>query len=1034
MNLFARFVDKPVQAIVISLVIALLGAQAIWRLNIREYPESTSATITVLTPYIGASAETVRGFITTPLEQVVATIDGIDYLKSASSQGQSTITVRLVLGYDPNAAVAQILTKIQQVSNRLPESAENSIVTVSTGNDQAAMYLAFLSDELEPSRISDYLNRAVRPRLETLPGIQEARVFGAQSLALRVWLDPRKMAALGVSAAEVREALAANNFLSALGDIKGRTLSVSLSASTDLDSVESFRRLVVREQGNALVRLEDIAQVRLGAESYDSSVLFDGKPAVFVAVSVTPTANLLDAVAEVRRILPDLQKQLPSEIKSLVVYDSTVAVQDSIGEVISALLQALAIVTVVIILFLGSLRAALVPGIAMPLAIVGAFFLMQLLGYSINLLTLLALILAIGTVVDDGIVIAENATRHIENGANPDEAARRTIKELAGAIVAMNIIVLAVFAPIGFMGGLTGRLFTEFAYTVAGATLISGVVALTLSPMMCAVLLKQDTGRIWGTRWVEGAFDKTSSGYRKLLAKALDLRWIVVGLGAVVFASVYFLYNAADRELAPADDGGFLTVSAQADPNSSLDQLEKWTSQLADQVKQFAPVEHAFVVNGGGPGNAAGAQAFGGVVLKDWADREQTQSAFQPKLQQVAAGSAGLQAVVISPPSLPGAGGGAPVQFIVSAIESPRAVFENAEALVQQAMRSGKFTFIRSDLKFDRQQIQVDIDREKAAALGVDIRRLSGDLSTMLSGGYVNFFNLDGRSYRVVPQLDRQFRLRPEQLEDLYVAARGDGLVPLSSFAKLNDSVEPRELLRFNQLNSATLSGVPAPGVSIGQAVETLQQLAADTLPAAYVTDWAGQSRQFVSESAALLVSFGLAIALMYLTLAAQYGSFRDPLVMLASVPMSLAGALLFFALGVVSVNIYTQIGLLALIGSIIRHGILLVEFGNDLQKEEGLDRRAAIEKAAELRLRSILMTTFATLFGLIPLLVASSGPGAQSRFAISFTLGVGMLIGTVFTLFVVPALYTLIATDHRKREEVPDGEREVRPQPQPQA
>ncbi|SET67430.1 multidrug efflux pump [Nitrosomonas marina] len=1016
MSLLQQFIDKPVQASVISLVIALLGIQALMQLNVRQYPETVTTTLTVVTPYIGADAELVRGFITTPLEQAIATMDGIEYLKSASSQGQSVITVQLVLNYDPNDAVAQILTKIQQVRNQLPQSAENSIVTVSTGSDQAAMYLAFYSDVLDATQISDYLTRAVRPRLETLQGVQEAVILGAQSIAMRIWLDSRKMAALGISASEVRDVLADNNYLAAIGNTKGSVLSISLETSTDLESVDAFRNMVIREEDGAIIRLSDVAQVSLGAENYESSVMFNDRTVVFIGVSVTPTANLLDTVGGVKALLPDIYSQMPAGLEGIVVYDSTVAIEDSINEVIHALIEALLIVTTVIFFFLGALRSALVPGIAMPLAIIGAFFIMQMLGYSINLLTLLALILAIGTVVDDGIVIAENAMRHIEAGATPDEAAKQTANELSGSIIAMNIVVLAVFAPIGLMGGLTGTLFTEFAYTVAGATLVSGVIALTLSPMMCAKLLQHNMKRRRSTQWVDTAFKSISNSYDTLLSKTLDRHWLVLGLGGLILISVYFLYTASERELAPVEDDGFLMIAAQGDPNMSIDQLERWTSLLAQNVGRFQDIEHVFMVNNIGPQSGSSASAFGGLSLRDWSERDQTQMQLKPQIQQLVTQNPGLQAVVISLPSLPGSTGGTSVQFIISSIDDPTAVFTNAEALARQARQSGLFTYIQSDLKFDRLQYRIDIDRDKAAAIGIDMRHLGDDLATMLSNNYVNFFSFDGRSYRVVPQVERQYRLQAEQLLDYYIANDEKELIPLSAIATLTQQVEPRQLLRFNQLNSATLSAVPAPGITLGQAVEYLQQQADTLLPGSYVTDWAGESRQYVTEGSALLFSFALAVMFMYLTLSAQYNSFRDPAVMLVSVPMSLAGALIFFAFGVVSVNIYTQIGLLALIGSIIRHGILLVEFANDLQLKESLNRRKAMEKAASLRLRSILMTTLATLFGLIPLLVAASGPGAESRFAISFTLGVGLAIGTAFTLFVVPSLYTVLATDRHRQ------------------
>ena len=1013
-----RFIERPVLATVISLVLLLLGLRSLTALDIREYPEGATSTIIISTPYIGADAELVRGFITTPLEQAIATAEGIDYLESSSIQGFSTIRARLELGYDPNDAVAQILSKVNQVANQLPPEAENSIVIVTSEDETDAMYIAFTSPTLDRAQITDYINRAVRPRIETVAGVQEATALGQQVLALRIWLDPRRMAALDVAPADVRGALESNNYLAAAGTTKGSTITLPLNAGTDLQSVKAFERLIVRQNGDAVIRLADVARVMLGAENYAASTFINGRPAVFLEVEVAPTANLLQTISGVRRLLPDIQEQFPAGLEATVVYDATVAIDDNIGEVVSSLWQALLIVTAVILLFLGSWRSALVPAVAMPLAIVSAFFLMDLLGYSINLLTLLALILAIGTVVDDGVVIVENAQRHIEDGDSPEDAAKKTVKELGSSIVAMNLVVLAVFLPVGFVGGLTGNLFTEFAYVIAGATLMSGVIGLTLSPMMCAKLLKADPGEKKGpARWVDLGFRKTSAGYSRALSRALDRRWWVMAAGGVILASCFFLYQAAEKELSPPEDDGFLTIQAEGDPNISLDQLERWTSQLGKLTKGFDSVQYGFVVNGGQRSGTAANTAFVGASMKGWADREQTQQELQPALQKAAAQVPGLQSVVIEPPTLPGGGQGAPVQFVIGSIDEPRAVLEESRRIVAAARASGLFQFIDSDLKFDKQQGRLNIDREKASALGVDVDRLGDDLSTMLSEGYVNYFSLDERSYRVIPQVDRLYRLRPEQLRDYYVRSNAGPLVPLSGFVTIEPEAQPRELTRFNQLNAAVLSGVPRPGVPIGEAVAFLQAEGAK-MPAGFSVDYAGQARQFVQESSTLLIAFGLAVILVFLILAAQYESFRDPLVMLVSVPMSLAGALLFFALGVVSANIYTQIGLLALIGSIIRHGILLVEFANQIQEEEGCDRREAMQKAASLRFRSIMMTTIATLISMVPLLLSGSGPGANSRFAISFVLGVGMAIGTLFTLFVVPAVYTLVASKRGRDEE----------------
>lgn len=1016
MNWLTRFIERPVLASVVGLVILLLGIQAAARLTVREYPQTTSTTVTIVTPYIGADADLVQGFITTPLEQAIATAEGIEYLESSSTPGASTITARLLLDYEPNEAVAEILTKIQQVRNRLPAGSEDSVVTVSTGEETAAMYLAFTSDRLQASEITDYLARAVRPRLETVAGVQQAAPIGAETIAMRVWLDPRRLAALELSPTDVRQAIAESNFFPPVGETKGSTRAFPLKAETDLDSVAAFERLVVRQAGNTIIRLGDVADVRLGAESYGSSILFEGRTAVFIGVQIAPDANLLETIRRVRQLFPSIHEQLPPGLTGMVVYDSTRAVEASIDEVLWSLGEALVIVSLVIWVFLGSIRSALIPGVAMPLAIVGAFFLMQLLGYSINLLTLLALILAIGTVVDDGIVIVENVTRHREEGASSADAAKRTIRELATSIVAMNIVVLAVFAPIGLMGGLTGSLFTEFAYTVAGATLISGGIALTVSPMMCAHLLRGDPSKTRLARWVERIFRGMAAAYAKTLRLALDARWMVFAASLVILASLYPLFRTARFELAPAEDDGFLVVSAQADPNSSIDQLERWTSQLATKIRRNDAVAFFFSVNGGGPAEG-GSSAFGGIRLTDWETRKATQMTLQPQLQKTADEVAGLQSVVVAPPPLPGVGSGPPIQFVVSSVNAPRAIQASAEELLGAARQSGLFTFIESDLKFDKFQQRIVIDRDKAAVLGIDINTIGGDLSTMLSGGYVNYFSYDGRSYRVIPQVRRENRLLANQLLDYRVTTRSGDLVPLRAFVSLEGSPQPRQLKRFNQLNAATLSGVPAAGVSLGQAIAFLQQEAEQRLPDGYVTSWKGASRQFVDESAALRWAFLLAVVLMYLTLAAQYESLRDPAVMLISVPLSLAGALLFFAVGVVSVNIYTQIGLLALIGSIIRHGILLVEFAGELQSAEQLDRRTAMERAAALRFRSIMMTTTATIVGLLPLLLARGGPGAASRFAISFTLGMGMAIGTLFTLYVIPAVYTIVASERSVSE-----------------
>lgn len=1011
------FVRRPILALVVSLVIGLLGLASVRFLDIEQYPQSSAAVISIVTPYPGANAELVRGFVTVPLESAIASADGIEFMSSTSSQNLSIINARLQLDYDINAATAQILTRIQQVRNQLPEASEDPTVQVNRGENTAYMYIAFTSERVAPAQINDVLARTVTPRIESLAGVQRAQILGAPAVAMRIWLDPERMTAANVTASEVRAALAANNVLAPVGDTEGRSVAVNLAADTHLQTVQDFERLVVRQEAGTLIRLREVARVQLGAENYSSSVYYKGKPSLAIAIEVVPDANPLDVIAGVRSELPSIERQLPSGLDAAVVYDGTVFIERSIEELLWSLAQALAIVTVVIYLFLGSVRAALVPAVAMPLALVGALFLMLLMGFSINLLTLLALILAIGTVVDDGIVVVENVSRHVEEGQLPREAALVSASELATPIIAMNVVVLAVFLPVAFLSGVTGTLFVEFAYTVAAATLISGVIALTLSPMMGAHLIRREPSRTRVARWVEGGFEHLTRGYERALGAAISGRWVVLALGAGVLVACWFLYTHAKRELAPQEDQGFLLVIATADPNISLQGLERWTSQIGPILESFDSIAGSFTGNGFAGQGAQRNGSFTGANMKPWEERDVSLMELQPQVQAKLSGLAGLQTAVFIPPSLPGAGGGQAVQLVLRANQEPLALEQVAQQVLQRARASGAFAFIDSDLDFDRLQVQIDIEREKAADLGIPMAQLAADLGTMLSAGYVNFFSADGRSYRVIPQAEREARVEPEQLTRYHTRTGTGELVPLSTLVTLRDSVQPRALARFEQLNAATLSGVPAPGVTLGDAVNTLRGIAERTLPADYSIDWKGESRQFVQEGNALVVAFAIAVALMYLVLAAQFESFRDPAIMLVSVPMSLAGALLFFTLGVVTVNIYTQIGLLALIGSIIRHGILLVEFANNVQDGEGVDREAAMRKSARQRLRPILMTTIATLAGMVPLLFAF-GPGAESRFAIGLVLGAGMAIGTVFTLFVVPVLYTVVARDRREAQD----------------
>ncbi|QKT03478.1 efflux RND transporter permease subunit [Ectothiorhodospiraceae bacterium 2226] len=1009
------FIRKPVLATVVSLFILLLGIRAAFDLNVRQFPEVKNAVVTVSTAYIGADADLIQGFITTPLEREIAAAEGIDYITSTSVAGVSIVTAHLRLDYDPNEALTQIAAQVNKVRSDLPEDAEEPVIDLSVGETIAAMYMSFYSELLDNNQITDYLVRVVEPQLSTIPGVQRAEILGDRTFAMRVWLDPERMAAQGVTGADVSRALRAQNVLSAVGRTKGDSVSIDLRASTDLHSPEQFEQLVVRSEAGAIVRLIDIAEVELGAENYDVSVSFNGQSATFIGVEVAPDANVLDVIAEVRevwrtRIAPEFPQGLAGEI----VYDSTRYIQSAIDEVLFTIVLALVIVVGVIYLFLGSLRSVLIPALAVPLALIGTMFLMFLMGFSLNLLTLLAMVLAIGIVVDDAIIMVENIHRHIEEGMRPFDAALRGARELAWPIVAMSTTLVAVFLPIAFVGGITGTLFIEFAFTLAASVIISGLVALTLSPMLSARLLKS---RAEGRQprleaWLDARFDGLRHRYQRRLHGALNDKHVVLTFGLIVLASTYFLFITSPSELEPAEDQGFVFSIAEADAPTTLDHLERNTAVMNRYLDEIPELENVFIVNGfGGAGAGSTNAAIAGFVLAPWDQRSRStaeilQEDLQPRLDRIP----GLSVFALVPPSLPGAGGGPPIEYVIRSTEPAESLVEVAQEMVGRAMASGRFIFIDGDLKIDMPRTEIRIDRDKAALMGVDMQTLSADLASLFSGAPAGRFSLENRSYRVIPQLERVQRLNPDQIEDLYTRNRDGDLVPLSTLVTLEHTVQPQQLKRFQQLNAVTLSGVPRPNVTLGEALELIDEIAAEVLPPGYSVDYAGQARQFVAEGQQLLLTFFFALIVIYLVLAAQFESFRDSIIMLVTVPMSIAGALVFVSLGFATLNIYTQVGLVTLIGLMAKHGILIVEFANQLQAQ-GRDKRAAIEEAAALRLRPILMTTAATVLAMVPLLIAG-GPGAGARFAMGLVIAAGMSIGTLFTLFVVPAVYLYLARE----------------------
>ena len=1002
MKLTDLFIKRPVLALVVNLVILLAGFQSIHVLNVRQYPRSDIAVIKVTTAYVGANADLVRGYITTPLERVIAAAEGIDYIESSSAQSLSTITVHLKLNYDPNAALTQIQAKLAQVRNQLPPESENPVIELQNADElRAAMYLGFSAPGMQANQVTDFLTRVIQPKLTAVEGVQRADILGSRVFAMRIWLKPDRLAALGISASDVRRALQANNYLAALGKTKGTMTAVNLVANTNLTTPEEFRQLVVKQKGGVLVRLSDIADVELGAEDYDSSVRFDGKNAKFVGIWCLPTANTLEVCQRVRDAVPDLEKLLPPGMTLDIPYDSTDYIRDSIHEVFKTLSETLAIVVLVIFLFLGSLRSVIIPVVAIPISLIGTAFIMAMFGFTVNLLTLLAVVLAVGLVVDDAIVVVENVERHLHAGLSPIHAAMRSGRELLGPIIAMTITLAAVYTPIGIQGGLTGALFREFAFTLAGAVLISGVVALTLSPMMASRLLRRGDDTRGYAGWVNRNFTRLQHGYVHLLASMLRHRGTVLTIAGFWILMLPILYLLSPQELAPKEDQGIVYTIVQASPFSTIDQTLLYQELLNDALESIPEKEHTFQVikpDGG----------MGGIRTKPWKERTRRCDEIALDLSKKTAGIPGIRVISTTPPSLPG-GSNFAIEFVISSTVEPRQLLEASKELVKSAFASGLFIYADTDLKYDQPQAEVAFDRNKVSALGLDLQQVGADLGTMLGGNYVNRFSIQGRSYKVIPQLKRENRLDPDQLGSIYVSGPNNQLVQLSTFAELKHSTQPRQINRFQQLNSAKISGILPPGITLDQALKILEKRAAEILPRGYVIDYAGESRQLRQEGNSLVTTMILSGILIFLVLAAQFESFRDPFIILfGSVPLALAGALIFTFLGATTINIYSQVGLITLMGLIAKNGILIVEFANNLQ-EGGLDKWHAILTAAGTRLRPVLMTTVATVVGHTPLILAS-GPGAGARNSIGIVLVSGMVIGTLFTLFVVPSIYLLVS------------------------
>jgi len=1009
MNFTDIFIKRPVLACVISLMILFLGLRSINELQLRQFPEMKNTVITVTTAWPGASADLIEGFVTSPLQKSIAKAEGIDYLTAQSVEGVSTVKAYIKLNFDPAIAMTDIMSQVQQVTNQLPKESQNPVILKSTGNTMALMYIGFNSSHMNMEQITDYISRVVQPELQSVEGVAEVQILGGHTYAMRIWLDSTRMAAFNITASDVVSALQAQNFQTAAGQIKGKLVLYNINAKTTTRDADQFGQLVIATRHGTAIRINDIGHAELGSESYDSSVIFNGKNAVFVGIQSTPTANPLNVIDNVRAAMPKLEHSYPPNFESKIVYDSTKYIRSSLHEVARSITESSIIVILVVFLFLGSLRSVAIPVVTIPLSLIGVCSLMFAMGYSLNLLTLLAMVLAIGLVVDDAIVVVENIHRHVEEGHSPFDAAILGAREIAIPIIAMTTTLAAVYAPIGFMTGLTGALFREFAFTLAFAVIISGIIALTLSPMMSSKFLTSSKSEQSFSERVDEIFEKLKYRYQTRLYSVLQHRRVVAVFAVIMIIGCGLLAWTTTSELAPDEDQSVVFSMLTAPEYANFDYTTRYTNLLNDIYKNVPEMENYFIVNQTN-------QAFSGLTLKPWNERTRSQAKILESLQPKLANIPGLRAVAFPLPSIPGQDNGLPVQFVLTSTADYTLLEQLAVDLKSAAMQSGLFMFLDKDLNYDKPELTVNIDRDRAADLGIPMNTVGSTLATFLGGNYINRFNQAGQSYEVIPQVPQDLRIDPDKINHYYVPTQSGALVPLATLVHLQIQAQPNSLNQFQQLNSVTLQGVQMPGTSLRTALDFLQSKAESILPEAVSWDVAGQSRQVMQEGNTLLFTFFFALVVIYLVLSAQFESFIDPLIILISVPLSIAGALIPLNLGIETLNIYSGIGLVTLIGLISKHGILMVDFANKLQVTEQLDQFAAITKAASLRLRPILMTTAAMVLGVVPLMTAT-GAGAKSRFSIGLVIACGMLVGTCFTLFVVPTMYTLIGSNKIKSQ-----------------
>lgn len=999
------FIKHPVLAVVVNLVIVLVGARALFTLPVQQFPSVESSSVIITTVYTGASAETVRGFLTTPIERAVSAISGVDHIESTSRAGISTITIRLKLNHNSTAALAEVTARLQQVRSELPTESEPPVVEVQRADrPYATFYLGFTSTQRDVPALTDWLSRTLQPQLSTLEGVQRVSFEGSQALAMRVWIDPDRLAARNLAPGDVHAALQRNNYLAAVGQTKGNLVQVNLLANTDLRAAEEFENLIVADRDGAIVRLSDVARVELGAEEASMVAKYNDQEGVYLGVWPLPGSNEIEVAQGLREEMQRIEPTLPADIEMRLVWDGTMFMRDALREITKTLAETVLIVALVVFLFMGSVRTALVPLVAMPVSLVGAAIVMLACGFSLNLLTILAIVLSVGLVVDDAIVVVENVERHVREGKSRIEAALVGARELRGPIIAMTITLATVYTPIAFQGGLTGSLFLEFAITLAAAVVVSGLVALTLSPVMSSrfVHAHGKEGRL--TTLVNRGFDVVSRTYARLLDGALGMRWAIVALAVFVTAAAWPLYVYSRQELAPVEDQSHISLFFEAAPDSTLAATNRDSQQVVKAITSFAETEFMWSLTAAWGG-------FGGLVAKDWKQRDRSTEEMYGEVYGAVSQVPGVRVFPRLDPPLP-TPGQYDVELIVQSDAPIEQLLQTTQAVLDAGNRSGKFLYVDTDLKIDLPQAQVILDRERLADLGLDLATVGRELGTLLGGAYVNRFNYFERSYKVIPQIGDAGRASLDPLLDLKIKTPAGSLVPVSTFMHIEASTGPRTLNRFQQRNSARIFAGVQPGVTKEEGLRVLEAAAAAAGGSSITIDYAGESRQIRQEGAALTATLGFAVILIYLVLAAQFQSFRDPLiVLLGSVPLAISGALAFTFLDLTTINIYSQVGLITLVGLIAKNGILIVEFANTLQAR-GLEKVAALREASLTRLRPVLMTSAATVFGHFPLVLVS-GPGAEARNSIGIVLVTGMIVGTLFTLFVVPVFYTLIASEH---------------------